>query len=79
MKYITLKIPNNRFTFFMELINSLGFIEVKETISEEASEVLSEEEKRIIDQRLAEAEKHGFKEGYTLTQVNQYLKDEYGV
>lgn len=71
MKYITLKIPNNRFTFFMELITSLGFIEVKDTTSEEA--LLSEEEKKVIDQRLAKAEKHNFQEGYTLNQVNQQL------
>lgn len=80
MKYITLKIPNNRFSFFMELVTSLGFVEVKETSQEVVEkELLSDEEKKTIDQRLAKAEKDNFQKGYTLKQVNQHLTDKYGI
>jgi len=37
MKEVTLKIPDNKFRFFMELVKSLGFVQV-------ASESDSEEE-----------------------------------
>lgn len=78
MKYITLKIPNNRFSFFMELVTSLGFVEVKDTSPEVVEkELLSDEEKMTIDQRLAKAEKDNFQKGYTLKQVNQHLTDKY--
>lgn len=30
MKEITLKIPNNKFRFFMELIKNLGFVKVED-------------------------------------------------
>jgi len=30
MKEITIKVPENKYTFFMELIESLGFVQVRE-------------------------------------------------
>ena len=30
MKQITIKVPENRYTFFMELIKSLGFVQVED-------------------------------------------------
>lgn len=30
MKEVTIKIPENKYTFFMELVKSLGFVQVEE-------------------------------------------------
>ncbi len=49
MKEITLKIPNEKFGFFMELIQQLGF-----EISEEIE--IPEEHKNIVRERIETAE-----------------------
>jgi hypothetical protein len=64
MKEITLQIPDNKFTFFMELVSSLDFIEAVEPKSstEELSKVawqeetLSEDEKNMLLKRISQHE-----------------------
>ncbi len=43
MQELTLKIPDNKLSFFMELVKSLGFIQVKE-------EVLTPQQKELVNQ-----------------------------
>ncbi len=40
MKQITLKIPDNKYPFFLELIKNLGFVKVKENTKDVEQEVL---------------------------------------
>ena len=55
MKQIILDIPDNKYTFFMELIKSLGFVKIKE------EQKLYEEQQIFVDEvreSLAQVEKH---------------------
>ncbi len=49
MKQITLHIPDGKLHFFMELLQSLGFVELNEP---KESFILSEEQKEIVDVEL---------------------------
>jgi len=48
MKEITLKIPDKKFRFFMELVENLGFVTVKEVIVEGKGIKLSIEEFKTL-------------------------------
>jgi hypothetical protein len=37
MKQVTLKIPDAKYPFFMELVNSLGFVKTMEDVKEEGT------------------------------------------
>ena len=91
---ITLNIKDSKAAFFLELLQNFeGFITIEKTEQVVVNKVavknappetpeqtlLSEEEKKTIDQRLAKAEKHNFQKGYTLNQVNEHLTDKYGI
>ncbi len=91
---ITIDIKDSKAAFFLELLQSfeefitiekaeegvLSKVEIKNTTPEVTKQaLLSDEEKKLIDQRLANAEKHNFQKGYTLNQVNQHLTDKYGI
>lgn len=55
MRQITLNIPESKYSFFMELIKSLGFVKVKE------EQQLYEDQQTFIDEvneSLNEVEKH---------------------
>jgi hypothetical protein len=47
MKEITLRIPDNKFRFFMELLESLGF--VKTTGSDSDTFIISERQKELVN------------------------------
>jgi len=53
MKEVTLKIPDNSFPFFMELVQKLGFEIAKD---KDWYELLSTEEKMAIDKGIKDAE-----------------------
>jgi len=91
---ITIDIKDSKAAFFLELLQSfdefitiekseevvLSKVEVKDTVPEGIEQtLLSDEEKKVIDQRLVNAKKHNFQKGYTLNQVNQHLTDKYGI
>jgi len=76
---ITLEVKDTKVAFFMELIAALGFVEIKKTEPDTLKEaLLSEEEKKKIEERLATAKKNKF-QGQSLEQVNQHLADKYGI
>jgi len=76
---ITLEVKDTKVAFFMELIAALGFVEIKNAESDSLKdELLSEEEKKKIEERLAIAQKNNY-EGYSLKQVNQHLADKHGL
>ena len=77
MKQITLNIPEGRFKFFMELILSLGFVEVQEPVTE--VEELSEEEKTEIDRRWQKAQQNDFKDCVDWKELKLQLKNKYGI
>ena len=55
MKQITLNIPDNKYSFFMELIKSLGFVKVKD------EQKLYDEQQMFVDEvneSLTQVEKH---------------------
>jgi hypothetical protein len=68
MKEVTLKIPDNSFPFFMELVQKLGFEVAK---NKDWYDLLSKEEKKAIDKGLKDA-----KNGNTIPheQVMQSVK-----
>lgn len=50
MKQVTINIPENKFTFFMELISNLGYAKVND-------HNIPEEHKKIVLQRIEAAKK----------------------
>ena len=40
MKQIVLSVPNNKFNFFMKLINGLGYVKVTDDITENHKEII---------------------------------------
>ena len=55
MKHITLKIPDNKYSFFMELIKNLGIEKVKEEpLNAEEKKVLNSIEKGLREVKLIE-------------------------
>jgi len=77
MKQITLNIPEGRFKFFMELILSLGFVEVQEPVTEVTE--LSEEEKKELDLRWQRAQSNGFKDCIEWKELKSQLKKKHGI
>jgi len=55
MREITLKVPDNNFPFFMQLIKQLGYIEVDEGVK-----TVPEHHKKIIGERLKKLDKKKF-------------------
>ncbi len=51
MKNITLSVPDSKFTYFLNLIKDMGFVKV---IEGDSDYELSEEHKKILDERLKE-------------------------
>lgn len=91
---ITIDIKDSKAAFFLELLQNFeafitiekaeevlsGKVKIKDAPTEVTEQaLLSDEEKKVIDQRLAKAEKHNFQKGYTLNQVNQHLTDKYAI
>jgi hypothetical protein len=48
MQNLTVKIPDNKLAFFLELINSLGFVKVEK--EEAATNVLSQEQIKLVEE-----------------------------
>lgn len=48
MQSLTVKIPDNKLAFFLELINSLGFVKVEK--EEIVTNVLSQEQIKLIEE-----------------------------
>jgi len=57
MKQVTINVPDNKYGFFLELLKSIGFIGK----FNEENIVISEQEKKIIRQRIKNAKPHNFK------------------
>lgn len=51
MKQVILNIPDSKYSFFMELVNNLGFVKTIDT-------VISEDQKKIVMQRIAASDKN---------------------
>lgn len=55
MQNLTVKIPDNKLAFFLELIDSLGFVKVEKeeavnnVLSQEQVKLVEEERKKIMD------------------------------
>jgi hypothetical protein len=55
MQNLTVKIPDNKLAFFLELVNSLGFVKVEKqeapatVLSQEQVKLVEEERKKIMD------------------------------
>lgn len=47
MQNLTVKIPDNKLAFFLELVNSLGFIKVEK--EEAVTNVLSQEQVKLVE------------------------------
>ena len=73
MKEITLKIPDKKFRFFMELIESLGFVTVKEPDDSEASPYNPEFVANI------EESKEQYKKGEFISVEKKDIKDFLGL
>ncbi|TDB59113.1 DUF2683 family protein [Arundinibacter roseus] len=64
MKQVTLNIPDNKFSFFMQLVRSLNFVEVAESPSEYNSEFVAKIQKsrqEYADGNFVTVEKENFK------------------
>jgi hypothetical protein len=48
MQNLTVKIPDNKLDFFLELINSLGFVKVEK--EEAATTILSQEQIKLVEE-----------------------------
>lgn len=48
MKDLTVRIPENKLAFFLELINSLGFVKIDQ--GESDSSILSKEQIKLIEE-----------------------------
>lgn len=48
MQNLTVKIPDNKLAFFLELVNSLGFVKVEK--EEAATNVLSQEQINLVEE-----------------------------
>lgn len=48
MQNLTVKIPDNKLAFFLELINSLGFVKVEK--EEAVTNVLSQEQVKLVEE-----------------------------
>ena len=57
MKQVTINIPDNKYGFFVELLKSISFVDK----FNEDDIVISEQEKKIIRQRIKTAKPHNFK------------------
>lgn len=59
MKEITLKIPDQKVHFFMELIDQLGFeVSMEGDIPTERELIISEEHKSIVRERILKSSQH---------------------
>ena len=57
MKQITINVPDNKYVFFIKLLKSISFV----AQYNEEDIVISEQEKRIIRQRIKTAKPENFK------------------
>ena len=57
MKQVTINVPDNKYGFFVELLKSISFVDK----FNEEDIVISEQEKKIIRQRIKTAKPHNFK------------------
>lgn len=48
MQNLTVKIPDNKLAFFLELVNSLGFVKVEK--EEAATTILSQEQVKLVEE-----------------------------
>lgn len=48
MQNLTVKIPDNKLAFFLELVNSLGFVKVEK--HEAVAQVLSNEQIKLVEE-----------------------------
>lgn len=48
MQKLTVKIPDNKLAFFLELVNSLGFVKVEK--QEAPATVLSQEQVKLVEE-----------------------------
>jgi len=48
MQNLTVKIPDNKLAFFLELVNSLGFVKVEK--QEAPATVLSQEQVKLVEE-----------------------------
>ncbi|MET3129652.1 hypothetical protein ABID42_004778 [Arcicella rosea] len=69
MKQVTLNIPENKFAFFMQLVNSLNFVQVADPKSEYNSEFVDK-----IQQSRQE-----YKDGNFISVEKENLKDFLGI
>lgn len=73
---LTINILDHKAALFIEMLKSLDFVVSVET--EESGDLLSDEEKNILDQRWAKYEKEGV-QGISWEELKAQLKQKHGI